>query len=261
MTFHDGTDFDAEAVKFNYERWKELPTRPPGNAYWPAAIFGGYGESSNIASVDVVGPLEVAINLRNPNSNFLFEQVYPAFGISSPAALMEGKADNSVTDISQIPYAQGGSPAMVGTGPLMFEEWVTGDHLTLNRNSSYWDPARMARVDSVIFRTIVEGTQRLELLQVGDIDLTEAIAPADFDTVSNNDELQLVDRGEPCASGQLYLNHNYSPVNDLTVRQAILPRREQGCPKRRLLQRPRCAVGQLAAAIRPVLRSAGAAPI
>jgi peptide/nickel transport system substrate-binding protein len=219
VKFHDGTDFDAEAVKVNYERWKNFPEELQAYSYYAGAVFGGYGEESNVESVTVNSPTEVEIVLRRPNTSFLLSQTLAPFFISSPAALEEGDADN--LDVSNSKYAQGGPPAMVGTGPFKFEEWVVGDHVTIVRSEDYWDPEKAAYLDEVIFRPYADQTAELNALQAGEVDLAQTIFPNDVETVEGDDTLQVIDRGESCNTAHLALNHKFQPVDNKDIRFAI----------------------------------------
>jgi peptide/nickel transport system substrate-binding protein len=221
VKFHDGTDVDAAAVKFNYDRWLNFPTELQDYSYYAGAVFGGYGATSNVASVDVVDPMTVAITLKTPNSSFLLTQTLTVFGISSPTALKAGHADNTELDVSKIDYAQGGSTAMVGTGPFKYSEWVVGDHVTVERNDAYWDPNGVPHLDAIVFKPVAEEAQRLNGLASGEIDFAQTIAPVDISTITGNSDLAVVDRGESCNTVQISMNHNYTPINNADIRQAI----------------------------------------
>ncbi len=84
-----------------------------------------------------------------PQSNFLIAQApLPQFGIQSPTALKAGDADNP--DHVPEPYAQGkDGQGMVGTGPFKFTEWVPTDHVTISKNTDYWNKDGMAHLDTV----------------------------------------------------------------------------------------------------------------
>ena len=106
IKFHDGTDFNADAVVYNYERQLNAPAalRDAYNYYF-GAIFG-WAEKSNLASVTKVDDSTVKFTLKTPQSNFLISQApLPQFGIQSPTALKAGDADNP--DPSKSKYAQG----------------------------------------------------------------------------------------------------------------------------------------------------------
>jgi peptide/nickel transport system substrate-binding protein len=220
IKFHDGTDFNAEAVKYNFDRWTSIPTDLQPIAQYAGIIFG-FGEDSLIQSVEAVDAATVEITLRRPNSSFLTYLTLPYFEISSPTALKAGKADNSVTDPALIPYAQGVKPAAVGTGPFVFEEWAKNDHVTIVRNDSYWDAPNAAKLDEIVFRPVPDSTAVINGLQAGDIDLAEIVSPVDIPTVEGDSNLQLLDRANSCNTVQVSINQTHPPMDQLAVRQAI----------------------------------------
>lgn len=204
VKFHDGTPFNAAAVKFNYDRWKSYPKGDlEDNAYYYGAVFGGFGASSNIISVDAPNDTTVVMTLKNPQSNFLIAQTLQVFGIQSPTALKAANADT--TPLAKNNYAQGKGQSMVGTGPFMFKEWVTGDHVTLLKNPSYWDTANAAHVDQITFKPIGDETATLQALQSGGVDEAEAISPSDVQSAQSAG-LNIIDRGDSCNLGYLGMN-------------------------------------------------------
>jgi peptide/nickel transport system substrate-binding protein len=219
VKFHDGTAFDAAAVKYNYDRWKNLPTQLQSFAYYYGQVFAGFGSDSNIVSVDVKGTNEVAFQLKQPQSNFLIAQTQSPFALSSPAALKKGDADN--TDPSKSPYQQGGNPSMVGTGPFKFKEWVPGDHVTVVRNADYWDQAHAALLDSIVFKPITNESSMLNALQSGGIDFAEAIQPPDLKIVQADPKLTVVDRGQSCTISVLDMNLTHPPLDNKNIRMAV----------------------------------------
>jgi len=219
VKFHDGTDFNAEAVKYNYDRWKNLPESLHAFAVYYPIIFGGFGPASIMRSIDVVDPLTVRINLTQPKSNFLITQTLFPLAISSPAALQAGDANNA--DVTKSKYAQGGNPAMVGTGPFMFKEWVPGDHVTVVKNPNYWDPATAAYVDQVIFRPFPDQTAELNALQAGEVDVAQTIKASDVQIVKSDPKLQVVYRSQSCNVMTLDMNQSHKPLDNKQIRMAI----------------------------------------
>lgn len=220
VKFHDGTPFNAEAVKYNFDRWVSLPKELQPFAPYTAATIG-FGANSIISAVKVTGEYSVEIDLKKPNSSFLNYLALAGFSIASPTAMKAGGADNSVTDISKISFAQGGSTALVGTGPFKFKEWVKGDHLTITRNESYWNKAGVPCLDQIVFRPISNPATVMNGLQAGDIDLAFQVGPSDVPIIKANKKLQIVERGDSCNMFQLALNNDVFPLTNPKVRQAI----------------------------------------
>jgi peptide/nickel transport system substrate-binding protein len=206
VTFHDGTPFNAAAVKFNYDRWKNYPKGDlQDNAYYYGAVFGGFGADSNIVSVDAPNDTTVVMTLKSPQSNFLLAQTLQVFGIQSPTALQADKADT--TPLSSNNYAQGKGQSMVGTGPFMFKEWVPGDHVTVVKNPSYWDTANAAHLDQITFKPFGDSTATLQAVESGGVDVAFAVSPGDVSTAQSAG-LSIIDRGASCNMGYLGLNQD-----------------------------------------------------
>jgi peptide/nickel transport system substrate-binding protein len=216
IKFHDGTDFNADAVKFNYDRWKAYPKGDlQDNAYYYGAVFGGFGDASNIVSVTATDATTVVFTLKTPQSNFLLASTLAVFGIESPAALKAGKADT--TPLKDNKYAEGLLPQgqdMVGTGPFMFKEWVAGDHVTVVKNPTYWNAANAAHLDQITFKGIGDSTAKLQALQSGGVDLAFSISPLDVKTAQGSG-LTIIDRGQSC--NQLNLDINQSVGGKATI--------------------------------------------
>jgi peptide/nickel transport system substrate-binding protein len=206
VTFHDGSPFNAAAVKFNYDRWKAFPKGDlQDNAYYYGAVFGGFGADSNLDTVTAPDDTTVVFTFKTPQSNFLISQTLQVFGIQSPTALAKDKADT--TPLASNKYAQGQGESMVGTGPFMFKDWTPGDHVTLVKNPNYWDAPNAAKLDQITFKPMGDSTAKLQALQSGSIDLAETISPADVATAKSSG-LSIIDRGQSCNLGYLGLNQS-----------------------------------------------------
>ena len=216
IKFQDGTDFNADAVVYNYNRWQNYPTGDlQTDAYYYGAVFGGFGSASNVASVTAPDEQTVVITLKTPQSNFELASTLAVFGIQSPAALKAGNADT--TPISSNKYAQGQLPQgqdMVGTGPFIFKEWIPTDHITLVKNPNYWDAANAAHLDQVTFKPIGDSTATLQALQSGGVDAAFSISPLDVKTAKSSG-LTIIDRGASC--NQLNLDMNQSVGGTATI--------------------------------------------
>jgi peptide/nickel transport system substrate-binding protein len=233
VKFHDGTPFDAAAVKYNYERQQNFPTGPlQTNDFYYGAVFGGFGTESNIAGIDAPDSATVSFRLKRPQANFLITQTIPPFFIQSPTALQQNGANTAQLDQNAYAQGRGGTgKSMVGTGPFMFQEWVANDHVTVIKNPIYWDVGTTAHLDKVIFRPVKSGTAKLQALQSGDIDIAETVIPADV-AAARSAKLQVIDRGQSCNVAQLGFNQDasaagiYDPaghklVQNKSIRMAI----------------------------------------
>jgi len=221
VKFHDGTDFNADAVVYNYLRQKNAPKelRDAYNYYF-GAVFG-WAENSNLKSVDKVDDFTVTFTLGKPQPNFLIAQApLPQFGIQSPTALKAGDADNP--DPAKSKYAQGQGTGMVGTGPFMFKEWVPNDHVTIVKNPNYWNKDGMAHLDEVIYKPFADQSAELNSLQSdGGIDLAQTILPNDVAGLKADPNYTVIDRGESCNYGGLQMNQTHKPFDNLHIRTAI----------------------------------------
>jgi peptide/nickel transport system substrate-binding protein len=220
VKFHDGTDFNADAVKKNYERWKAFPTGDlQDNAYYYGAVFGGFGSDSNLTSIDTPDVTTVVFHFKTPVSNFLIAQTLSVFGILSPSSWAAGDANNP--SLEKNPYAQGQGKSMVGTGPFMFSDWTRNDHITLVKNPNYWDTNNAPHLDKIVFKPFKDATAKLQALQAGDVDLVQSLAPNDVTTVKGNSNLQVLDRGSSCDIAQISMNNAKAPLDNKNIRFAI----------------------------------------
>ncbi len=215
VKFHDGTDFDAEAVKFNVERWwdekHEFGYRTTGKTYeiW-RDIFGGFKgkPESLLQNITVQGKDTITFVLKQPFASFPAAIASGYFGIASPAAIKKAGA-------------QYGTPSSlaVGTGPYVFKEWRSGDRIVLEKNPNYWKPG-FPKSNQLVMRFITDPAARLAQLRAGTIDLTVDLAPDQLREIQSDATLEMLKR--PSLNvGYLALNSSYPPLSKLEVRQAI----------------------------------------
>lgn len=209
--FTDGTPFNAEAVKYNFDRWK-FTTNPAHFAtevfeYWES-MWGGFDDASFVKSVDVTGEYEVTFTLTEPYGPMLNTLAMPFFCISSPAAIEKYGDKYGTPEVG-----------FVGTGPFKFVEWVSDDHVTLVRNPDYWGEIP-GNVDTVVFRIIPDAAARYAALQAGEIDAFEGVNVEDIKAIQDSDSLYIQMRG---ANNVFYLAFSYrvKEFRDVKVRQAI----------------------------------------
>jgi peptide/nickel transport system substrate-binding protein len=164
VVFHDGEKFDAAAVKYSLERHKNLQgsTRR--------------GELASVASVEVVDPLTVKLNLSAPFTPLLAILTDRSGMIISPKA---GEA---------LGANFGTKP--ICTGPYKFVERVAQDRIVVEKFDQYWNKGQIF-IDRVIYRPIYDNSVRLANLQSGDLDFIERLAATDAPEVRKNTKLKL----------------------------------------------------------------------
>lgn len=202
VKFHDGNDFSAEDVVYNFERWATS-----AEYIYYGYMFGASEDNLRgiIEKVEATGDYEVTITLSEPNAPFLQTLAMPPFGIASPDAIEKNGED----------YFK--NP--VGTGPFVFEEWVPDDSITLTKNNDYF--GEVANVDNVIFRTIPDNGARFMELQAGSIDMMTGLNPQDIETAENDENLQIIRRPSMNVSYMAMNTQKEGPMSEKLVRQAI----------------------------------------
>ncbi len=194
VKFHDGTDLDAEAVKFNFDRW--IGPEKPFRAY---ALFGPI-----VKSVEAADRYTIRVHLRNPFSSFPSYLCHPAGGIVSPTHFKKYGAD-----IARNPC---------GSGPFKFKEWVKGDHLTLVRNENYFDGAPY--LDAIIIKPVAEEATRVMQVQTGQVHATTSIPSEMLPQLKSNPRVDVFSIPTN-VSLYMIINNQKKPFTDVRVRQAM----------------------------------------
>jgi peptide/nickel transport system substrate-binding protein len=210
VQFHDGTDFNADAVIFNFNRWKNTtdPYHFPDQVFeYYEAMWGGFDDASIITSVDKVDDYTVKFTLSAPLAPFLANLGMDFFGISSPAAIEKYGQDYGTPSVGA-----------VGTGPFVFKEWVEGDHITVTANDNYW--GGRPKVDEVIWRVIADDSARYLALKAGDIQGLEQATVEDLTDAANNPDLYIMKK-PPLNTAYLAFNYKIKEFQDPKVREAI----------------------------------------
>jgi len=197
VKFHDGTDFNADAVKFNIDRILTAPTSPRKS------------ELASVQSVEAPSPTTVIFHLKKPDAALLSQLVDRAGMILSPTAIQKGGADFTR------------NPIGAGTGPFMFVEWKRDDHLTLKKNPNYWVPGR-PYLDELIYRPITDSNAALAALRTGDVDIAGTNAIADKDISSVKSDSSLIYKDVPGLSfGGFEIHSGGGIFADKAKRQAV----------------------------------------
>ncbi|WP_026380809.1 ABC transporter substrate-binding protein [Afifella pfennigii] len=199
VTFHDGTPFDAEAVKFNFERMldEEHPFHDTGP--FPLAFF-----FSSVETIEAPDARTVVFNLKEPYAPFLSNLAYPTGLIVSPAAVQEHGKDF------------GRNPS--GTGAFKFAEWESNSRVVVEANDDYWDGA--PNLQAVVFRPITDANTRVAEMLSGGVDLMVEVPPDNVSQFADDANFTVHEQAGPHV-WFLILNTKEGPFADKRVRQAV----------------------------------------
>jgi len=198
VTFHDGTPFNAAAVKANFDRVLD-----PANHIQK---YGLYHTVSGIDKVTVVDDSTVQMHLAHPSATLINNLAHPSDGIISPAALAKYGS-------------QGIASHPVGTGPFIFDSWTRGDRIVAKRNPHYWQPGLPA-VDEIVFRDVPDGTQALAMLKTGEAQFVYPVDPVNVKALAGQAGVR-VDASPSIFVTSLLMNEHYAPFSKRGVRLAM----------------------------------------
>jgi peptide/nickel transport system substrate-binding protein len=205
VVFHDGTPFNAEAVRINIERILD----PANNSLKAAQLLGP------VERVEVIDDYHVSIILSQPFVPLLDGLSQPYLGMASPQALSEW-------DAATYQFHQ------VGTGPYRFVEYVVNDRLVLERNPDYaWGPSVVTNpaipaVDRIVFRFYPDPASRSLALQSGDVQIIGELLPTDARQFTEDHTVQIEQVPIPGQPLEFFFNTTRTPTNSLAVRQALI---------------------------------------
>ena len=200
IKFHDGTDFNAQAVIANYERVVDVNNNLRTRRSFVTTRDDE--EFYRVANIEAPDDYTVVFTLAEAYSTFINKLTQ--FCIISPAAIEEYG-----NDVMYHPC---------GTGPFVFSEWVEGDHTTMVKNEDYW--GEPASVDSVTIREVAEAGTRTAMLQTGEADL---VYPTPSDQLGTLEGAGDVNVHAVTSNIMRYvtLNTNIEALSDVKVRQAM----------------------------------------
>lgn len=203
VTFHDGTPFNAEAVKYNFDRIND----PDTNAYISKNEIGPY-ESS-----EVLEEFTIAIHFSQPFAPFLSNLSHTTLGIVSPTAVEE-HGDRYVHN-------------PVGTGPFVFTELIEGTEIHLEKNEEYdWAPPTAnhegpAYLDTVVIKMVPEEATRIGVLESKQVHAADIIPPQNLAALQANDQFQVFEKELIQNNYNLFLNSNKAPWDQKEIREAF----------------------------------------
>ena len=190
VKFSDGTDMNADDVKFSLDR-----IGAEGSTNAQKALY------ADIASVEVVEPLTFKVTLTKPNGNILFNLAWGDAVIVAPES-----ADNNATN-------------PVGTGAFVLKNWAKGDQIELARNENYW--GEPAKLDKVVFKVIADPNAAFAAVMAGDVDSYMAFpAPENLPQFDADPRFRVV-AGSTEGETILSTNNKMPPFDNIKVREAL----------------------------------------
>ncbi len=194
VKFHDGTDFNADAVVFSFARQYDS-----NNPYYQ------YGEWQ--AWKVLFGAIEKVVKIDDYTVKFVLRRKNAV--IITSLGMMYAVAIVSPTNAEK--YKEDSFKHPCGTGPFKFVEWVKDDHITLEANEDYW--GEKPRLNKLIFKVIPDPSVRLMVLEVGEIQGMEYPNPSDFNRIKTNPQLKLL-TGLGMNIGYVAINTGYGYKDD-----------------------------------------------
>src|SRR5262249_42825657 len=190
VRFHDGTPFNAAAVKWNLDR--KLQKKQPAYDFLP------------IKTIDVVDDQTVRVVLTRPAPSLAASLSVKTFSMYSPT-FAEKVGDDALKQQAS------------GTGPFTVAEFKPNELLRLRKNPTYWQPG-LPRLDEVVFRVVPDINTRATMLQAGDIDVAMSLSLPDVERLKSTPGFKVL---EGLGSTQYYVTINNQRWPDVKLRQAL----------------------------------------
>ncbi len=199
VKFQDGTDLNADAVVFSFERMLN-PESPDyfGPYAFPSFFYPAYKTST------AVDPMTVRFDLKQPDATFFSALVWNTGSIVSPTAAKAGGKDFQNTPI--------------GAGPFKFVSWEKDVLTTMEAFPDYWGGAPKLR--QLLWKPIIEEAARFNQLTSGEVDFIVSLYPQFVPAVQADPNLQLI-QGPSLHTWWCYLNMHFEPFKNVKVRQAM----------------------------------------
>jgi peptide/nickel transport system substrate-binding protein len=205
VKFHDGTDFNADALVWNLDRY----FKNDSPQYEPASSAMSRARVPLMGSYKKIDDYTVSISTTRPASYLPYMAVYLLF--TSPASFE--KAGHDWAKVATLPAA--------GTGPFRITKIVPRQEADLARFDEYWDKTKMAKVDKVVLMPIPEANSRLAALRSGQVDWIE-VPPADGIESLKAAGYSITTGSYPHVWPWFYnIGASNSPFKDVKVRQAL----------------------------------------
>jgi peptide/nickel transport system substrate-binding protein len=195
VKFHDGTDFNAEAVKYSIDRTMEMGM---GSSYiWEP-----------VEEIEVVDDYTVRFRLSYPAPLDLISTAQYASWIMSPTC----------TEAHDSDWFNEGHDC--GSGPYIIESRERGQRTVMTRFDDYWGGWKEGQFNKVIFEIVEDTTVRQQMLEAGDVDVTFQLPRENLEALDARDDITVY--SNPSFQNLLaLLNHKKPPLDNKLVRQAI----------------------------------------
>jgi peptide/nickel transport system substrate-binding protein len=205
VKFHDGTDFNADAVMWNLDRFFKNDS--------PQFDLAGSGlmraRLPTLVGYHKLDDYTISLSTREPIAYFPYLVVYMLF--TSPASFE--KAGHDWGRVATLPAA--------GTGPFRLAKVIPRELAELARFDGYWDPAHKAKLDAIRLLPIPEANSRLAALRSGQVDWIE-VPPPDGIPSLKAAGFTIVTNSYPHVWPWMYnIGASNSPFKDVRVRQAL----------------------------------------
>jgi len=195
VTFHDGTPFNAEAVKFHFDRIR-----------FPETKSNRLTKIAKLDHSEVIDDLTIRFHMKGPFA------VWPILIRDAFASIV------SPTRAREAPVPEQYKWHPVGTGPYEFVEYRPDQFIRLRKNHRHWDAANY-HVEELEFRPVREPTTRLILLEQGELDIAD-LSYAHAEVIEKAGHVH-VDRVPALRISYIGLNYQKPPLNDPRVRRAL----------------------------------------
>ncbi|SDO12765.1 ABC transporter substrate-binding protein [Halobacillus aidingensis] len=196
VTFHNGEPFNADAVKFTFDRLLgEEGAQGPQQANY-----------TSIDNVEVVDEYTVNFNLNEKDPVLLTKLAGYGAVIVPPKYIEENGDEHFNTN-------------PVGTGPFKMTSYEQDSKAVLEKNEDYWKDG-VPKLNKVTFRFIPEASTRLAELQTGEIDVMKRVEISQVESLKDHPSLSIQEVGTPTVYS-LRFNTEKEPFDDKRVRQAV----------------------------------------
>ncbi|WP_420768646.1 ABC transporter substrate-binding protein [Parageobacillus thermoglucosidasius] len=203
VKFHDGEPFNAEAVKFNFERIVDPATKSVAGSVYLKPV----------KSVEVVDDYTVKIELEKPSATFLTLLAHSNISMVSPKAVKK--------------YGDQFGQHPVGTGPFKFEKLSQNDEIVLSKFEDYHghypfaEHKGAAYLDKLVFKIVPEEATRIGSVQSGQIKAAETVPPQDIVSIKKGGQLKLWEAETGGLPYTIFVNNTTPPWNDVRARRAL----------------------------------------